>query len=332
MCVASWDSGQELLPAGHHPSTLRPDPTGPGAPTPAPSRRREIAPFAAQPAKVAYKHAGAEVSSSHRRRTSRSSGIHVQPDASFVTRHRINSVTAHPFHEEDELASTAAFADSPQQMSLDRSPSPRRGGGWSSPGLSTPIDETGAGSRSRGASPRKGYGELNGGRGVTWATAKAGSARVNGYPSYQSQNQGFFGRHMRRISSGLPQYFIGAQDDRYGEKEKLGRGRSAGRLAQLQELPRRLGLLISRRRKQAALLVIALLMVLVWFSKRKSRRVHLVEVLTNVWHSFHILVEKNIMAGRRQQVCGHTRCQPRRRRDGVEGTPRMGDRKRQREK
>lgn len=211
---------------------------------------------------MAYQHAGAEVSSSHRRRTSRNSrGLHVQPDAS-ITKHVTFGTT--PFHEEDE---DGGYSESPQHMSLDRSPSPRRGGGWSSPGLSTPVEEA----RSRGASPRKAYGELNGGRGVTWATAKAGSARVNGYPSYQSQNQGFFGRHMRRISSGLPQYFVGGQDDRYAEKEKLGRGRSSGRTAGWQELPRRLALLVSRRRKQVALLIIAILAVMMWFSKRKGR-------------------------------------------------------------
>lgn len=222
-------------------------------------------------AKVAYQHAGAEVSSSHRRRTSRTShGAHVPPDASILaSKHHLNTfASTTPFHEEDE----AAYAESPQQMSLDRSPSPQRGGGWSSPGLTTPVDELGAAgaSRSRGASPRKGYGELNGGRGVTWATAKAGSARVNGYPSYQSQNQGFFGRHMRRISSGLPQYLAGGGDDRYAEKEKLGRGRSKGWMSGLQELPRRLGLLLSRRRKHAALLVMAVLAVMVWFSQRED--------------------------------------------------------------
>lgn len=220
---------------------------------------------------MAYQHAGAEVSSSHRRRTSRNSrGLHVQPDAalaSTTTKH-VTFGDATPFVEEED--DRGGFVDSPQHMSLDRSPSPRRGGGWSSPGLSTPVEDLG-GSRSRGASPRKGYGELNGGRGVTWATAKAGSARVNGYPSYQSQNQGFFGRHMRRISSGLPQYFVGGQDDRYAEKEKLGRGRSGwSGVSSWQDLPRRVGLLVSRRRKQVVLLLLALLAVMVWFSQRKS--------------------------------------------------------------
>ncbi|KAL9003517.1 MAG: hypothetical protein Q9188_003622 [Gyalolechia gomerana] len=60
-------------------------------------------------------------------------------------------------------------------MSLSRSPSPNRGGGWSSPGLTTPYETL-----SGRASPRKGYGEvqMNGSVGtsnVTWATAKARS-------------------------------------------------------------------------------------------------------------------------------------------------------------
>ena len=168
---------------------------------------------------MAYQPAGAEatVSSSHRRRTSRGSkGLHVLPE-SAIAKHVTFDTTA--FDEEDE---DNIYSESPQHMSLDRSPSPRRAGGWSSPGLSTPVEEAG-GSRSRGVSPRKAYGELNGGRGVSWANAKAGSARVNGYPSYKSQNQGFFGRHMRKLSTGLPQYFTGGQDERYAEKEKLGR-------------------------------------------------------------------------------------------------------------
>lgn len=156
-------------------------------------------------------------------------------------------------------------------MSLDHSPSPHQSGGWSSPGLTTPYEETN-GSRSRGPSPSKRYGDLNGGQdsGVTWANAKANSARVNGYPTYQSQNQGFFARHMRRMSQNLPYFQHGGQEDRYAEKEKLGRGRAGGGggIPPLQELPRRVGLMLSRRRKWAALLIVSLLAIFAWFHKR----------------------------------------------------------------
>ena len=109
-------------------------------------------------------------------------------------------------------------------MSLSRSPSPNRGGGWSSPGLTTPFDNI-----SRTSSPRRGYGDLqmNGSssnNNVTWATAKARSEEVNGYPSFSTRNNGFFSRHARQISRSLPSFNIGTRRD-YAEKEKLGRGR-----------------------------------------------------------------------------------------------------------
>ncbi|KAL9580694.1 MAG: hypothetical protein Q9212_004341 [Teloschistes hypoglaucus] len=101
-------------------------------------------------------------------------------------------------------------------MSLSRSPSPNKGGGWSSPGLAPRFDNL-----SGRSSPRKSY-QLNGGFGskdVTWATAKARSDEVNGYPSFSTKNNGFFSRHARQISKSLPSFVNGA------EKEKLGRGR-----------------------------------------------------------------------------------------------------------
>ena len=113
-------------------------------------------------------------------------------------------------------------------MSLSRSPSPRAGGGWSSPGL-TPHFDTMSGR----SSPRKPYTDLhvNGGAGfggtggsVTWASAKARSDEVNGYPSFSTRNNGFFIRHARKISSSLPKFNLGGRRD-YAEKEKLGRGR-----------------------------------------------------------------------------------------------------------
>lgn len=140
-------------------------------------------------------------------------------------------------------------------MSLDRSPSPQHDGGWATPGLAAPYDSAGE-SRSRGVSP-----SMNGGHGVSWATAKANSDRVKGgYPRYQSRNQGWFARMGRKASVSLPFFAHGGQEDRYAEKEKLQRGRLGrdGGGFDWKELSRRAGLLLSRRRKYAALLVLVI--------------------------------------------------------------------------
>ncbi|KAF2769529.1 hypothetical protein EJ03DRAFT_272086 [Teratosphaeria nubilosa] len=146
-------------------------------------------------------------------------------------------------------------------MSLDRSPSRDRGGGWSSPGLTPPYDDA------NGGTARRPHTGLNGGHNVTWANARAGSERVSkGYPRCHTQNEGFFSRHYRQLSQGLPYFAHGGQEDRLAEKEKLQRGRS-GHVPPLKELPRRLALLVSRRRKYVALLGLFLLALLVWFQK-----------------------------------------------------------------
>ena len=240
-------------------------------------------------ASVAYSrsHSGAEATTSsqqqeHRRRTSR--GLHVPPEglrgqgqgqghghpSPSPTRTSFGGAT---FYEEDEEDHRQGYGQGQKHMSLDRSPSPQRSGGWASPGLTIPDDGTNGRSRSPAAS--KVYGDLNGGPGssVSWASAKAGSARVNGYPRYQSQNEGFFTRHYRKMSEGLPYFAHGGQEDRFAEKEKLGRGRSAaggvGRFS-FRELPRRMGLLISRRRKPVAVVLLFVLGLMIWFNAGKS--------------------------------------------------------------
>lgn len=223
----------------------------------------------ARPHNVAFSPSTAEAGTSHRRRPSRT--LHAPVNES--TRASSNTLSptfgSTPFHEEDDsqqYSERPPPASTTQPMSLSRSPSPRRDGGWSSPGLSTPYDE----SSGRSRSPRKAYGGINGGpQGVTWASAKANSARVNGYPSYQSQNQGFFSRHMRNLSESLPYFAHGGQEDRFAEKEKLGRGRPGGS-GSWADVPRRIALLLSRRRKYLALLVLALFAILLWFSRRKD--------------------------------------------------------------
>ncbi|PGG95306.1 hypothetical protein AJ80_09985 [Polytolypa hystricis UAMH7299] len=145
-------------------------------------------------------------------------------------------------------------------MSLSRSPSPRPGGGWSSPGLTT---GTGSGT----SSPRRGYGDVNGnlspnGAGVSWASAKAKSDRVKGYPSFSTRNNGFFSRQRRKISASLPRFRMNGTWE--GEKDKGARwsGPNDGPLwVRLRTL---LGALL-RRTKIRLFLMLVLLFVL-WLS------------------------------------------------------------------
>jgi hypothetical protein len=108
-------------------------------------------------------------------------------------------------------------------MSLSRSPSPIPGGGWSSPGLMT--------SSGRSSPAKASFSGSNGGGGgsganVTWESARLKTQGVSNYPSFSTQNQGFFQRHMRRISQSLPTFNAANMDDQhFAEKEKLGRGR-----------------------------------------------------------------------------------------------------------
>ena len=132
-------------------------------------------------------------------------------------------------------------------MSLSRSPSPIPGGGWASPGLNDGINE-------RSGSAK---GHLNGGASsVTWESAKAKSNGINGYPSFSTQNNGFFNRHYRKISSNLPHFNIGSEKS-FAEKEKLGRGRwrDGARIARIKSLARR----AKQRSGRAGIVVIAIM-------------------------------------------------------------------------
>ncbi|KJX96145.1 hypothetical protein TI39_contig803g00007 [Zymoseptoria brevis] len=149
-------------------------------------------------------------------------------------------------------------------MSLDRSPSPRRHGGWSSPGLSTDVSH----GKVRATSPGVSCSQTNGG--VTWEAAKKRSARVEhgAFARHESQNTGIYGRWKRKLSVSLPRWSHGGQEDRIVEKERLERGRIPPRERGLwaggwQDIPRRIGLLISRRRKHLAVLL--LLVGLIWW-------------------------------------------------------------------
>ncbi|TDZ54869.1 putative alpha-1,6-mannosyltransferase MNN10 [Colletotrichum trifolii] len=135
-------------------------------------------------------------------------------------------------------------------MSLSRSPSPIPGGGWASPGLT--INTSGR------SSPSKGYFSPSNGGSTPWDTAKMRSpSGMNGYPSFSTQNQGFFTRHMRRISSSLPRF---NNHSPYGEKEKLESGRWT---TQKVSLPGRIRSVFARMgRKMKLRLLVLLLFVL----------------------------------------------------------------------
>ncbi|CZT24750.1 related to MNN10-subunit of mannosyltransferase complex [Ramularia collo-cygni] len=142
-------------------------------------------------------------------------------------------------------------------MSLSRSPSPRRGGGWASPGLSADISN----GKVRAASPSITSIHANADRsGPTWSSAKQRSARVEhgGYPKYESQNSGIWRRFKRNMSLSLP----------FSEKDKMGRG-SPGSLKALltgdwRDIPRNLLALLSRRRKLVAACLLIVGMIVLW--------------------------------------------------------------------
>lgn len=148
-------------------------------------------------------------------------------------------------------------------MSLSRSPSPVPGGGWASPGLN--ITSSGR------SSPSKAYSSSsNGGANGMWESARLKNSGASGYPSFSTQNQGFFTRHMRRISSSLPRFNAHAHSH-YAEKEKLGRGRWSGREVPL--LGRLKGILARMGRKLKIRLLLGFLMllaVIVFYNSRGS--------------------------------------------------------------
>jgi len=114
------------------------------------------------------------------------------------------------------------FSKSPasRKMADGRTPSPHEENG----GFGQENGKTGQ---------RKSYGVLET-NGPTWAGAQERSARVNG-AARSKQDGGFFGRHLRSLSTSLPRFQMG-DDKNYSEKEKLGRGRSPGVLGGIKHL------------------------------------------------------------------------------------------------
>jgi mannan polymerase II complex MNN10 subunit len=138
---------------------------------------------------------------------------------------------------------------------MSRSPSPRPGG-WSSPGLNTPYDTGGR------TSPFPNGAASASSNNVTWASAQARSANVQGYTAFAPRNQGFFGKHFRRLSTSLP--------FSYGEKEKLGRGRGYQGNNKILQMLNRIGWNLWRLRKPLGTILTILLLYILFYATRMS--------------------------------------------------------------
>ena len=168
------------------------------------------------------------------------------------------------------------------EMSLSRSPSPRLGGGWASPGLTSPYETVGG-----HTSPRKTYGDLHtnggfsGGSSVTWASAEARSKEIKGYQSVSSRNAGFFTRHARQISSSLSKFNINRKEG-YSDKEKLGRGRWSTRGGKASNFKTFIGTILRRFRLRILLVLALILGVVLFYTTRESTfpRLTIINTLT----------------------------------------------------
>jgi mannan polymerase II complex MNN10 subunit len=83
---------------------------------------------------------------------------------------------------------------------------------------------------------------------------------VKGYTAFNPRNQGFFGKHFRRISTSLP--------FSYAEKEKLGRGRHQGGNKIMQML-NRIGWNLWRMRRSVGLILFIVLSYILFYTTRK---------------------------------------------------------------
>ncbi|KAI9806686.1 MAG: hypothetical protein M1825_006143 [Sarcosagium campestre] len=157
----------------------------------------------------------------------------------------------------------------PADMSLSRSPSPVPGGGWSSPGLATTYTTT-----SGRSSPARTWGKVNGGpSSVTWASAKAKSDEVNGYPSFSTRSTSFLARSFRTVSSSLPSFSLGGRRD-YADKEKLGRGRWSPAAGSLLDRARTIAGGVIRRMRLRFVLVLAALLMIFFFYVTPLHRIY----------------------------------------------------------
>ncbi|KAF4490545.1 putative alpha-1,6-mannosyltransferase MNN10 [Colletotrichum fructicola Nara gc5] len=191
--------------------------------------------------------------SHHRRRSSASSGLAVTVDGPDRGSPQFLGVQGHGHGQPPALAPIPGTPNT-AGMSLSRSPSPIPGGGWASPGLT--INTSGR------TTPSKGFSASNGAS-TPWDTAKMRSpSGMNGYPSFSTQNQGFFTRHMRRISSSLPRF---NNQTPYAEKEKLGRPQWGAQKVPLTGRIRSVFARMGRKMKVRLLLLFVLLLSITIF-------------------------------------------------------------------
>lgn len=144
-------------------------------------------------------------------------------------------------------------------MSMSRSPSPALGGGgWSSPGLHTPSGPP---------SPASGTFVAP----ESWNAGRVGSSTLHPPPA-TSRNRSFFSRHIRKISSSLPQF---RPDPRaFSQKEKPNHGQWSPHGFKPVLIMKNILSRMSRKLKLRLLLALVILgLVLIWnFSRMCSRR------------------------------------------------------------
>lgn len=213
-------------------------------------------------------------------------------------------------------------------MSLSRSPSPSPGGGWSSPGLNIQGSGRSSPSRSHAA-------DSNGAAPGAWESTRTRNAGTSKYPSFSTQNQGFFTRHMRQLSSSLPRFH---NNSRHADKEKHSRSFSDGANASLGGRFRLIFARMGRKLKFRVLLASLLLICafvfyhtrehpipshptcgrFCWGRRRKA----------NHWsNSPSVLLAENSMAGRWRENRHHSGGKRRRWRHGMERCKGVGNRK-----
>lgn len=197
-------------------------------------------------------------------------------------------------------------------MTLSRSPSPVPGGGWSSPGLNI---------NSGRASPSQSPGSPG-----LWDSAKIRNMSLNGsgHPSFSTHNQGFFQRHMRRISSSLP-IFQNLPTAAHKDKTKPKRGRWSADNVPLVGRARLIVGRMGRKLKLRLLLTLVILLcIYVFYHSREYCSVWMQQDLLELTKdaSSPRISLAEVESGRRGlQICNHPCRQRRRWCDGVEGRP-----------
>ena len=118
---------------------------------------------------------------------------------------------------------------------------------------------------------------MNGtGAGITWETAKARSDEVKGY----TKNQGFFSRHVRKLSTSLPMFDMGKN---YAQKEKLGRGRwFPSNQTRTGRFLSSIGRMVWRMRLKIGVLLLLLLTYILFYTTREYLSMFFMKRLTHL--------------------------------------------------